>query len=147
MVYFYFKLIWGRGVIPWNHTIFCVSTVALQKSFVQFVCYGVLILLLSIILLLDFGTVPTVQYFLFYSFKSFSENAKRGTFTLVWSIVSVFQNEDIQFLYLHVINIFFSIYARNIYCHKYKNKNFYCPIESPQRGKSLQWFINNNIKK
>ena len=28
-----------------------------------------------------------------------------------------------------------------------KNKNFYCPIEGPQGAKSLQWFINNNIKK
>ena len=28
-----------------------------------------------------------------------------------------------------------------------KNKNCYCPIEGPQGAKSLQWFINNNIKK
>ena len=35
-------------------------------------------------------------------------------YTLVWSIVSVFQNEDIQFLYLDVINIF-SAYMLGIY--------------------------------
>ena len=29
----------------------------------------------------------------------------------------------------------------------YKNKILYCPIEGPQGAKSLQWFINNNIKK
>ena len=89
------------SVSPFKSHLYSLCVMGYWFCFFLWLCYWILELF-------------RLQYFLFYSFKSFSENANRGTFTLVWSIVSVFQNEDIQFLYLDVINIF-SAYMLGIY--------------------------------
>ena len=102
------------SVSPFKSHLYSLCVMGYWFCFFLWLCYWILELF-------------RLQYFLFYSFKSFSENANRGTFTLVWSIVLYFGMEYcISFSkWRHSIFIsrcnqyFFSIYARNIYCHKY----------------------------